>query len=460
MGSRIDDSVQHCVFRDAEQDLLARGLSAVGLSSKPMREQQMEKLNNRVAHRLVSDPELLLAETLGLPTFDLDGKGWYRRLMLVVSDGYIKKVFFPVPSTERSAAQVLTWTQATGFRCHTDWKLTLNPDTLVSPDRAERGNRDMTKPHAKEESVVVAEPAWSIPSLREPRYSQSLERGLAILKCFTPKYPLLGIADIADELGMSRSTTHRYVITLLALGYLEQSASRKYRLGLGPTNLGTAALNSTGLRDAAWPYLDELRSSTGFSVGMGVLDGADVVYVDHLRNLRRGQTGRGPNVRLGVRVPARCTSMGKLLLAFLSEEDLEAALAESGRAQRTKHALTKSKLREHLKKIPMSGYAISDEEFYPGARSLAVPVRNESSEVVAAVNLSIYDAVLSVAELVEFYPMVGATAEQVSRALGYEPGDNGGRHEWWIFCAPFAADHGSYQLEQACTSDQTAENAY
>ena len=84
------------------------------------------------------------------------------------------------------------------------------------------------------------------PSLREPRYSQSLERGLAILTCFTPERPVLGIADIADELGMSRSTTHRYVITLTQLGYLEQGASRKYRLGLKVTDLGMSALNSTG----------------------------------------------------------------------------------------------------------------------------------------------------------------------------------------------------------------------
>jgi IclR family pca regulon transcriptional regulator len=264
-----------------------------------------------------------------------------------------------------------------------------------------------------------------VPTLREPRYSQSLERGLAILTCFTPKHPVLGIAEIADELGMSRSTTHRYVITLLALGYLEQGASRKYRLGLGPTNLGTAVLNSTGLGAAARPYLEQLRGSTGFSVGMGVLDGADVVYVDHLRNLRRGQAGHGPNVRLGVRVPAPCTSIGKLLLAFLSKEDLDDALAGSGRARRTKHTLTKSKLREQLKKIPMLGYAVSDEEFFPGTRSLAAPVRDESGEVVAAVNLSIYNAVLSVAELVDFYPLVGATAEKVSRALGYEPDEDG-----------------------------------
>ena len=76
------------------------------------------------------------------------------------------------------------------------------------------------------------DPAWSIPSLREPRYSQSLERGLAILGCFTPKRPVLGIADIADDLGMSRSTTHRYVLTLTALGYLEW-LSRKSGRALG-----------------------------------------------------------------------------------------------------------------------------------------------------------------------------------------------------------------------------------
>ncbi len=103
--------------------------------------------------------------------------------------------------------------------------------------------------------------------------SQSLERGLAILGCFTPKRPVLGIADIADELGMSRSTTHRYVITLVALGYLEQGASRKYRLGLRVTDLGMSALNSTGLREHAHPYLEELRQRTSYTTSLGVLDG-------------------------------------------------------------------------------------------------------------------------------------------------------------------------------------------
>src|SRR5579863_7749362 len=87
----------------------------------------------------------------------------------------------------------------------------------------------------------------SIPSLREPRFSQSLERGLAILGCFTPTRPVLGIADLADELGMSRSTTHRYVITLTRLGYLEQGLRRKYQLTLRVTDLGISAMNGMSL---------------------------------------------------------------------------------------------------------------------------------------------------------------------------------------------------------------------
>jgi IclR family pca regulon transcriptional regulator len=80
-------------------------------------------------------------------------------------------------------------------------------------------------------------------TLETPRYSQSLERGLAILACFKPEQPSMRLADIADGLGLSRSTTHRYVTTLVALGYLEQGEGRRYRLGLRVIDLGMAALN-------------------------------------------------------------------------------------------------------------------------------------------------------------------------------------------------------------------------
>src|ERR1017187_997503 len=203
------------------------------------------------------------------------------------------------------------------------------------------------------------DPAWSIPSLREPRYSQSLERGLAILGCFTPKRPVLGIADIADDLGMSRSTTHRYVITLVALGYLEQGASRKYRLGLRVTDLGMSALNSTGLREHAHPYLDELRRRSSYTVSLGVLDGPDVLYVDRARSFRRGQGQNGLDLQAGSRLP-------------------------------------------------------------PHPTAIAAPVRNEARDVVAAVSLSAPSSMISLEELVDALgPHLVSTADRISARLGY-----------------------------------------
>src|SRR5271169_2078612 len=154
-----------------------------------------------------------------------------------------------------------------------------------------------TGSNTSKQASATQEPAWSIPSLREPRYSQSLERGLAILRCFTPSRPVLGIADIADELDMSRSTTHRYVITLVALGYLEQGASRKYRLGMRVTDLGMSALNSTGLRRHSRQHLEELRQRTSYTSNLSVLDGEDILYIDRARSFRRGQS----KIDLGLR---------------------------------------------------------------------------------------------------------------------------------------------------------------
>jgi hypothetical protein len=144
-------------------------------------------------------------------------------------------------------------------------------------------------PHvSRVDRVSVSEEVMPVlPTLREARYSQSLERGLAILACFTAERLLLGISEIADQLGMSRSTTHRYVTTLVALGFLEQGVERKYRLGLGVTDIGMSALNSMGLREHSHPLLEELRERSGHAVSLAVLERAEILYVDdaHLKDL-------------------------------------------------------------------------------------------------------------------------------------------------------------------------------
>jgi IclR family transcriptional regulator, pca regulon regulatory protein len=274
-------------------------------------------------------------------------------------------------------------------------------------------------------ATSTQEPAWSIPSLREPRYSQSLERGLAILSCFTPKRPVLGIADIADELGMSRSTTHRYVITLLALGYLEQGASRKYRLGLRVTDLGMSALNSTGLREHAHPYLEELRQRSSYTVSLAVLDGTDILYVDRARSFRRGQNGADLDLHTGSRLPTYCTAMGKLLLANLPDADQRELIASLKLAKHGPNTITgKKALKEELSEVLEANFAVDDEELAKELYSIAAPVRNEAREVVAAVDIAAPASLISLEELVDALgPHLISTADRISARLGFRRDD-------------------------------------
>jgi IclR family pca regulon transcriptional regulator len=285
-----------------------------------------------------------------------------------------------------------------------------------------------TTSKAPKSPSTTQEPAWSIPSLREPRYSQSLERGLAILSCFTPKRPVLGIADIADELGMSRSTTHRYVITLLALGYLEQGASRKYRLGLRVTDLGMSALNSTGLREHAHPYLEELRQRTSYTVSLAVLDGPEILYIDRVRSFRRGQGQVNGDVTTGSRLPAHSTAMGKLLLANLPEADQRELIASMKLTKSAPNTISgKKALRDELDEVLDANFAVDDEELARDLYSIAAPVRNDRRDVVAAVDIAAPSAMISLGELVDALgPHLISTADRISARLGYRRNDEQG----------------------------------
>ncbi len=269
------------------------------------------------------------------------------------------------------------------------------------------------------------QPAWSIPSLREPRYSQSLERGLAILSCFTPSRPVLGIADIADHLGMSRSTTHRYVITLVALGYLEQGASRKYRLGLRVTDLGMSALNSTGLREHSHPYLQELRQRTSYTVSLGVLEGPDVLFINRARSFRPGRSEIDLDLHAGSRLPAYCTAMGKLLLANLPETQQRELFSEMKLSRRGPNTITSKKaLRDQLEGVRTQGLAVDDEEFAPRLYAISTPVRNEEREVVAAIGMVADSSLISLREMIDaLSPHLVSTADRISARLGYRRDD-------------------------------------
>ena len=144
-----------------------------------------------------------------------------------------------------------------------------------------------------------------------------------MLALFKSGQPLMGVSEIGRALDLSRSTAHRYVATLAALGYLQQDReSKRYRLGPRVLDLGFSAINSMDVREISAPHLQQLSDETGHTVNMAILDGGDIVYIERCRASRPGQREIDLNLHIGARLPAYCTAMGKAMLAFLPEDRL------------------------------------------------------------------------------------------------------------------------------------------
>lgn len=281
----------------------------------------------------------------------------------------------------------------------------------------------MTRP-----SPASTGPGWSRASLHGARYSQSLERGLAILECFTPEEPLLGIAELADRLDMSRSTIHRYVSTLALLGYLDQGAERKYRLGLRVTDLGMSALNCTGLRDHAHHDLAGLAHQTGYTTSLATLDGQEIVYIDSVQGFRRWPALTAPRPAAGSRLPAHCTALGKILLAHLPEITQLRLLTDMQLNPLTPNTITnKRALQDELAQACQEGFAIEDQELTKGRIALAAPVTNQAGEVEAAIDITAATPAMTIEQLASrLGPQLIAVAEHISARLGYRQHQN----EW------------------------------
>jgi IclR family pca regulon transcriptional regulator len=255
-----------------------------------------------------------------------------------------------------------------------------------------------------------------------PSYSQSLERGLAILSAFRSGRPVLGVSELGRDIGLTRSTTHRYVATLAALGYLQQDpASKKYRLGPRVLDLGFSAINSMELREVAAPHLQELSDKTGYTVNMAILDGLDIVYVERCRSGRQGQREIDLNLHVGSRLPAYCTSLGKVLLAFLPPGELAHALTTIDFRQRGPNTLTsRTALGLELKRVREKGFAINNEELAYGLRSIAAPILTHDGSAAAAVNLAVHSSMVSMVDLAaRLSETLRQAAADISARLGY-----------------------------------------
>ncbi|HEY3925766.1 MAG TPA: IclR family transcriptional regulator [Acidothermaceae bacterium] len=255
-------------------------------------------------------------------------------------------------------------------------------------------------------------------------FSQSLERGLQILAVFNELRPVLGIADIARAVELNKSTTYRYVATLARLDYLQQDPeTKKYSLGPRVADLGFAAINSMEITRVAARPLQALADETGHTVSMAVLDGSDIVYVDRRRSARGVHLGMELNLHVGSRLPAYCTALGKVLLAYRDPATLRALLDRTDLARRAPKTITgREQLTFALGRIRELGIGMNDEELAPGLRAIAAPVRARSGEVIAAVGvvvpLSIATAPMEVLAT-RLEPPLRRTTSEISGRLGY-----------------------------------------
>lgn len=220
----------------------------------------------------------------------------------------------------------------------------------------------------------------------EPRRSRSMEYGLAILQCFTAERPVLRNSDIASAVGISRSTSHRYLSTLVELGYLEQDANRRYLLARNADRPGMAVVNRVRRETRARAILEDLRTTTGHTVSMCLLDGARALYIYRLHGHRAGQYEADGDLEVGAHVPAHDTAVGKALLSTLLDSELRTLLLDMrldrGEADT---AASEATLIGEIERARREGIAASVTEH---ARSIAAPITRWIDKPILAVELT------------------------------------------------------------------------
>ncbi|MGW1672217.1 IclR family transcriptional regulator domain-containing protein [Streptomyces sp. NPDC002324] len=249
---------------------------------------------------------------------------------------------------------------------------------------------------------------------RRPHFVRSFERGLAVVRAFDAEHPALTLSEVARACELTRAAARRFLLTLVDLGYVHTDG-RLFRLTPRVLELGYAYLSSVTLPDLAVPHLERLVAQVGESSSLCVLDRDDIVYVARV-GVRRIMTA---TITVGTRLPAHVTSVGRVLLAHLPDEETDARLARADLGPLTRRTLTSAdRLRTELRRVRRQGYAVVDQELEEGLRSVAAPVRDRHGEVVAGVNIPVHAGRTSVESVRrDLLPHLLATAARIEADL-------------------------------------------
>jgi IclR family pca regulon transcriptional regulator len=223
---------------------------------------------------------------------------------------------------------------------------------------------------------------------REPiHFVQSLARGLNVLQAFSAERPRLTLTELGQATGMNKAAVQRLTDTLISLGFLGRNRYKEYYLGPKVLSLGYAYLQGSELREMAGEHLRRFSERTGHTVNLCVLDDTEVVVVFR----REVKSFFKFDVQAGSRLPAYCTSMGKVLLAALPDAELKARVRRIKLAPLTPHTITdRDKLWRELMQVRQRGWATGDREASLALYSLAVPLIGQRGRVKATMNVSVF----------------------------------------------------------------------
>jgi len=251
----------------------------------------------------------------------------------------------------------------------------------------------------------------------KPEYRvEALAKGLRLLTLFDEQRPSWRVTDLAAAAGLPMPTVYRIVMTLTAEGYLDHLPNGDYRPGVRVLTLGTAALRGLDLVGIAQPRLQRLGESTGETVNLAVLTGDRVLYLVRLRNSDLVTA----NIQVGSTLPAVTTSIGKLLLAHLDPDDLQARITDASFAgmHGPNAKVSLAELTEELAQIREQGWSMQDEELAHGLRSLAGPITGPDGRVIAGINLALQARDWSTARIVrELKPALLDACAEISALL-------------------------------------------
>jgi IclR family pca regulon transcriptional regulator len=221
---------------------------------------------------------------------------------------------------------------------------------------------------------------------RNSDYVQSLERGLSVIRAFDEDHREMALSEVARATGLTRAAARRFLLTLVKLGYVHSDNGR-FSLRPRVLELGFAYLSSLTLPEVAQPHLEALVAKVNESSSISVLDDTEIVYVVRVPTRRIMSI----TLAVGTRLPAYATSMGRVLLAALPEDELEERLARIEIQPLTKRTVADpDALRTLLAGVRRQGYALTDQELEDGLRSVAVPIHDASGTTVAALNVSVH----------------------------------------------------------------------